>query len=136
MVNVLVTNGSAEIWVLDKILPYIDAMNIDLKAFDRSTYKRMLGGDLDTVLRFIERAAGECHIELTTLIVPQMNDSQEEMRRLSEWIASVRVDIPLHISRFFPQFHMTDRPPTEVSHIYKLAETAAEKLRYVYTGNC
>ncbi len=136
MVNVLVSNGTAELWVLEEILPYIDAMNIDLKSFDRDVYRKTLGGDLDTVLHFIERASQSCHIELTTLIVPGMNDSEEEMRKISEWTASLRDDIPLHISRFFPQFHMTDRPPTDVSQIYGLAETARERLRFVYTGNC
>ncbi len=78
MVNVMVTNGTASCEVLDELLPYIDAMNIDLKAFCRETY-RELGGDLDTVKRFIVRAAEECHVELTTLIVPGMNDDVGEM---------------------------------------------------------
>jgi len=85
-----------------------------------------------------------CHVELTTLIVPGENDSPEEMRALSAWVAGLRgadgqvcgADIPLHISRFFPRFHMTDRPATDVGAVYRLADAARERLRFVYTGNC
>ena len=138
MKNVLVTNGTAEEAVLDELLPLIDAMNIDLKGFSEHYYSDLLGGNLEQVLSFIKKAAAGCHVELTTLIVPGENDSMDEMRELTGWIASLPggESIPLHISRFFPQFHMTDRSATDVSHIYRLAETAREKLLYVYTGNC
>ncbi len=136
MMNVLVTNGTAELEVLDELLPYIDAMNIDLKGFTDRYYNKILGGDRAMVMRFIERAAGNCHIELTTLIIPDENDSEDEMRELSSWVASLSPEIPLHISRFFPRFHMTDRNATDVSLIYRLADVAREKLKYVYTGNC
>ena len=93
------------------------------------------------VMRFISRAALSCHVALTTLIIPGENDSEEEMRRMCEWISSLEGivpgnEIPLHISRFFPRFHMTDRGATPVKKIYRLAETAGEYLKYVYTGNC
>ena len=96
------------------------------------------------VMDFIERAAKDCHVEVTTLIVPGENDSDEEMRQISSWIAGLRdhedrvigKGIPLHISRFFPRFHMTDRKATSVRQIYHLAEVAGETLSYVYTGNC
>ena len=90
------------------------------------------------VKAFIERAAQLAHVELTTLIVPGENDSEEEMRKLSGWVAGLAGGkrIPLHISRFFPRFHMTDRPPTDVRQVYRLAEVARENLEYVYTGNC
>lgn len=138
MKNVMVTNGTAELPVLKELLPYIDAMNIDLKGFTEHYYRDVLGGSLRQVLDFIEEAASGCHVELTTLIIPKENDSKKEMLELSSWIASLPggKSIPLHISRFFPQFHMTDRDATDVSHIYMLAETAREKLKYVYTGNC
>lgn len=136
MMNVLVTNGTAELEVLDELLPYIDAMNIDLKGFTDRYYSKILGGDRAMVMRFIERAAGNCHIELTTLIIPDENDSEDEMRVLSSWVASLSPEIPLHISRFFPRFHMTDRNATDVSLIYRLADVAREKLKFVYTGNC
>ena len=141
MVNVLVSNGTAETAVLEEILPYMDAMNIDLKGFTDRYYRDVLGGDRDMVMRFIERAVESCHVELTTLIIPGENDSEEEMRQMCGWIASLKgatpgEEIPLHISRFFPRFHMTDRGPTSVAKVYRLADVAREQLRYVYTGNC
>ena len=116
-------------------------MNIDLKGFTDRYYSEVLGGDRGMVMRFIERAVRDSHVELTTLIIPGENDSEEEMRKISTWIAGLPgktpgKEIPLHISRFFPRFHMTDREATSVKKIYRLAEVAREKLRYVYTGNC
>lgn len=141
MVNVLVSNGTAELAVLDEILPYIDAMNIDLKGFTDRYYQDVLGGDRAMVMHFIERAVQFCHVELTTLIIPGENDTEKEMREMCTWIAHLRglapgSEIPLHISRFFPRFHMTDRAATDVAKVYKLADVAREKLSYVYTGNC
>ena len=135
---VLVSNGEARLPVLKEILPYIDAMNIDLKGFKKEYYRDVLKGDLAEVLSFIEEAVKHCHVELTTLIVPRENDSEEEMRQMTRWIASLQNgrEVPLHISRFFPQFHMTDRKATDVDLIYRLAEIAREELHYVYTGNC
>lgn len=135
MDNVLVTNGSASLEVLEEILPYMDAMNIDLKGF-RADYYKKLGGDLETVKRFIARAVRDCHVELTTLIVPGENDRLEEMEEEAEWIASLGREIPLHVSRFFPQYHMREKRATEVKQVYKLAEAAGKYLKYVYTGNC
>ncbi|MBR3239230.1 MAG: AmmeMemoRadiSam system radical SAM enzyme [Oscillospiraceae bacterium] len=138
LLNVLVTNGTAELKVLDSFARHIDAMNIDLKGFTEGYYTRILGGSLSMVKAFIERAVRVCHVELTTLIVPGENDSEEEMRALSRWVAGLRDGkrIPLHISRFFPRFHMLDRTATEVRQIYRLADVAREVLEYVYTGNC
>ena len=144
MLNVLVTNGTAELSVLHEIAPYVDAMNIDIKGFTNKYYKDILGGDLEMVKDFISEAVKHCHVELTTLIVPGENDKEEEMREMTSWIASlcdkngsvIGEEIPLHISRFFPRFHMTDRNPTDVKLIYRLAHIAEEKLRFVCTGNC
>ena len=115
-------------------------MNIDLKGFRDRYYREVLGGDRGQVLAFIQEAVKSCHVELTTLIVPGENDSEEEMRELSEWVSRLKnpdgEDVPLHISRFFPRFHMRDRDATERAAVYRLAELAREKLRYVYTGNC
>lgn len=135
MLNVLVTNGTIEEGPWKALLPLLDAVNIDLKGFTSDWYRR-LGGDLATVKRSIDLAAQHCHIEVTTLIVPGENDSEDEMRALSAWLASVSPEIPLHVSRFFPQHQMQDRPPTPVQTVYRLAEVARERLRYVYTGNC
>ena len=138
LVNVLVTNGTAELTILEKLGPHIDAMNIDLKGFTDRYYTRVLGGSLSMVKTFIAKASELTHVELTTLIVPGENDSEAEMRTLSGWVAGLKggKTIPLHISRFFPRFHMLDRSATDVKLIYRLAEVAREKLEYVYTGNC
>jgi len=144
MKNVLVTNGTAELPILEEILPYIDAMNIDIKSMSEKTYRDVLKGDLKTTKAFIERAVKDCHVELTMLIVTDMNDSEDEMRELTDWIAGLKdkdgntigSEIPLHISRFFPRYKMTDRPATDVGRIYKLADLARERIAYVYTGNC
>ena len=135
MLNVLVTNGTIEEAPWRALLPLIDAANIDLKGFTENWY-RQLGGDLETVKRSILVAAEYCHVEITTLIVPGENDSEEEMRALSTWLASINPEIPLHISRFFPRHRMQDRLSTPVPVVYHLAEVARERLRYVYTGNC
>ena len=144
MLNVLVTNGTASLSVLEELRPHIDAMNIDLKGFTENYYSNVLGGNLQMVKEFIESAAQFCYVELTTLIVPGENDTEEEMRAISEYISQLKDkngnvighDIPLHISRFFPRFKMTDRNPTDVKLVYHLADIAREKLNYVYEGNC
>ena len=138
MKNVLVTNGTAELPVLEEILPYIDAMNVDIKSMSEKTYRDVLKGDLATAKAFIERAVKDCHVELTMLIVTDMNDSEEEMRELAGWISGLEGgrEIPLHISRFFPRYKMTDRPATDIDKIYRLADIARERLRFVYKGNC
>ena len=135
MKNVLVTNGSASLWALEELLPYIDAMNIDLKGFTEGYYRK-LGGDLETVKDFIRRAAQGCHVELTTLIVPGENDSEARMEQEARWIASISPEIPLHVTRFFPQYRMENRRATEVSVVYRLRDIAGKYLKYVYTGNC
>ena len=141
---VLVTNGTASLPVLAEIVPYIDAMNIDLKGFTDRYYKEVLQGDRSMAMAFIREAVKGCHVELTTLIVPGENDSREEMAELGGWIASLTdvyggkpgCEIPLHISRFFPRYRMTDRGPTDVKTVYALVETARQHLKYVYPGNC
>ena len=136
MKNVLVTNGTASLEVLEEIMPYIDAMNIDLKGFTDRYYTEVLGGSRKMTMDFIEEAVRHCHVELTTLIVPGENDSEDEILKMAEWIAGLSEEIPLHISRFFPRFNMTDRAATDVSLVYRLAEAARKRLKYVYTGNC
>ena len=141
---VLVTNGTASLSVLSELAPYIDAMNIDLKGFTDRYYREVLQGDRGMTMDFIREAVRRCHVELTTLIVPGENDFPEEMRELSGWVAGLQdvyggksgKEIPLHISRFFPRYRMTDRGPTDVRTVYALADLAREQLKYVYTGNC
>lgn len=144
MKNVLVTNGTAELSVLEELAPFVDAMNIDLKGFSDRYYRKVLQGSREMVMDFIARAVRLCHVELTTLIVPGENDSDEEMEELSSWVAGLRdaegnrtgYTIPLHVSRFFPRFQMRDREASEVSLVRHLAEVARKNLQYVYTGNC
>lgn len=140
METVLVTNGTVSLSVLDKIGPYIDAMNIDLKCFQEKYYADVLKGDFEMVKAFIKKAAEFSHVELTTLVIPYENDSEEEMRALASWAAEIGKEagreIPLHVTRFFPRSRYAHRKPTDVKSVYHLAEVAGEYLKYVYTGNC
>lgn len=133
MVNVLVSNGNFTLPVLEEVLPYIDAMNIDLKAYRPELYRR-LGGDLDTVKDFIRKACRSSHVEITSLIVPGFNDASEDMEEEAAWIASLDPAIPLHITRYFPRYKMRE-PATDVSRIMELCGIAAGHLTYVYPGN-
>ena len=133
--SVVVTNGCFSTKTAQAVLPYVDALNIDLKGFSPEFYHK-LGGDLETVKEFIKLATANCHVEITTLIVPGENDEAEEMRRLSGWIASMDREIPLHVSRFFPAYKMKYLEPTPVRKVYELAEVAREKLLFVHEGNC
>lgn len=133
--NVVVTNGYASEETINTVLPYIDAMNIDLKAFTQKFYDK-INGDIETIKNNIKTAAKSCHVEVTTLIIPGENDSIEENTLLAKWLASVNDDIPLHLSRFFPRYKLTDKQATDVKHIYALADNAKKYLKHVYTGNC
>lgn len=133
--NVVVTNGYISREPLQELLPFIDAFNIDLKSFRDAFYRKVCGGLSEPVKETIAAAAASCHVEVTTLIIPGLNDSDEEMEALAAWLASVSPDIPLHLSRFFPRYKMLDRPPTPPEKIYSLVDIAREHLKYVYTGN-
>lgn len=139
LVTVLVTNGTASTQVYEEIAPYIDAMNIDIKSFSSDFYRNLINGDLTMTKDFIDRSVKSCHVELTNLIIPGENDSEEEMRELSKWIHFLEIKtgkkIPLHVTRFFPNFHMTDREATSVDLIYRLADVARENLEFVFEGN-
>ncbi len=132
--NVLVTNGYICEKPLLDILPFIDAMNIDLKGFTEAFYKK-ISGDLETVKRTIALSAISCHVEVTTLILPGENDSEDEIAALSGWLGSVSSDIPLHLSRFFPRYEYKDRSPTPPETLYTLRDIALKHLKYVYLGN-
>lgn len=134
MKNVVVTNGCVLPDILEHVLPWVDAFNIDLKSFSEKTYKK-LGGDLHTVRDFIIAAEKRAHVEITTLIVPGMNDTEEEMAALSDWIAGINRSMPLHITRFFPKRNMLDRMPTNVCLLESLYDIAKKKLDNVFMGN-
>lgn len=131
---VLVTNGFIEIEPLRKLLPYVDAMNIDLKAFRSEFYEKVCGGRLENVKRVIQEADGKCHVEITTLLVNEHNDSMEEIHELSSWIASINRDMPLHLSRYYPSYRF-EAPPTPLSTVLNCLKEAKEHLSYVYPGN-
>lgn len=135
--NIFVTNGfmSDESHVLLK--EFLDAANVDLKSFSDVTYRNVLGGRLDPVLDNIRwfHASG-IWIEITTLLVPGLNDSPEELRLIAEFIASVDPAIPWHISRFHPDYQMDDSPVTPVSTMRMALEIGRSAgLLFVYTGN-
>lgn len=137
MKNVLVSNGTAELQVLEEILPFMDAMNIDLKAFDTDIYSKILGGDLEQTKSFIDTAVKHVHMEITTLIVPGLNDDDGQIEDAAEWIASLEhgQSIPYHLTRFFPRYHMTDRDATDVRRLFALKAIASKYLDNVYVGN-
>ena len=133
--NVLVTNGVIEAGPMAELLPVIDAMNIDVKSFNNRYYQEVCAGSLEPVLRTVEAAVrGGCHVEVTTLLVTGLNDSDEEMRDLASWLASVDRGIPLHLSRYFPNYRMSI-PATPTETLRRCREVASEYLDYVYTGN-
>lgn len=134
MINVVVTNGYMTEKTLDSILEVSDAFNIDLKAFTEEFYKKM-GGGLEPVKNTIKTASKSAHVEVTTLIIPEENDSKEEMINLSSWLSSASPDIPLHLSRFFPTFNMLEKNPTPKDKLLKLKSVAEKHLKYVYLGN-
>lgn len=131
---VLVTNGQICREPLRELLPHIDAMNIDLKAFSADFY-RYAGGDFQTTLDCIKTAAAQCHIEITTLIIPGKNDSSEEMELEARFIAGISKDIPLHLTRFFPRYKETQLSPTPVESLTTLAAVASRYLKHVHLGN-
>jgi pyruvate formate lyase activating enzyme len=133
--NVLVTNGFIQEEPLRDILPQIDAMNIDVKGFTDQYYRKICSGQLEPVLRTVEMShKNGCHIEITTVIVPELNDSEEEIDALTTWVASIDRNIPVHFSRYFPNYKF-NTPPTPPATLMKAREIARRRLNYVYLGN-
>jgi len=133
--SVLVSNGTVNKEPLERLLRYVDAFNIDLKAFDHDFYKRLCGGYLDTVkenIRIISEAGK--HIEITNLLIPGENDNEDFFKMMVEFIADINEDIPLHISRYFPHYKM-NRPATGLEKLEKFVKIAMKYLKYVYPGN-
>ncbi len=132
---VLVTNGYANPEPLELVLPFVDAMNIDLKGFTDGFYESVCAGTRRPVMDTIARAAGRCHVEVTTLVIPGLNSSPAEIRALSEWLASVSPGIPLHLTRHHPDYLMRERPPIAERDLLDLVEVASERLETVIAGN-
>jgi len=133
--NILVTNGFISKEPLEEILPYIHAMNIDVKSFSENFYKDICKGNLDDVKRTVEVSSSKCHVEITTLVVPGLNDNPEEIEQLASWLGGINTEIPLHLSRFFPNYKMKDINSTPRETLEKLKEIAQRHLKYVYIGN-
>lgn len=133
--NVLVTNGFVEREPLREILGLIDAMNIDLKSIREAFYHRVCSGRLEPVLATIKEASRSCHVELTNLIIPTLNDSEEDLKDLVDWVSdNLGEEVPLHFSRYFPCYQMTISA-TPRQTLERAAVIARKKLKYVYLGN-
>lgn len=131
---VLVTNGFINTKPLLDILPYIDAFNIDLKAFTDSFYKRICQARLSPVLNTISNVYDKAHLEVTTLMVTDENDSVDEIRNIAKFLSDLDKNIPLHLSRYYPNYLMK-KPATDIKKMYQGKEEAEKYLNYVYLGN-
>ncbi|MDN5338632.1 MAG: pyruvate formate lyase activating enzyme [Thermotogaceae bacterium] len=133
--NVLVTNGFIELEPLKLLLQSVQAMNIDLKGFNEEFYRKVCKGELKSVMKVIEKSVEHgVHVEITTLIIPDENDNIKELREEFKWLSSLNPDIPLHISRYFPNYKYS-APPTPVEKLVEAYENAREFLNFVYIGN-
>jgi pyruvate formate lyase activating enzyme len=136
--NVYVSNGYMSRSALDMIEPYLDGINVDLKAFTDEFYREQCQARLEPVKRNIAYIAQETDIwiEVTTLLIPDLNDSDAELRAMAEWLAETDLDMPWHVSAFHPDYEMRDRPPTSIPALARAYEIGKEAgLRYVYVGN-
>lgn len=135
--NIFITNGYETHLAIDKISPYLDAMNIDLKSFSDKFYRDLCNGRVAPVLKCIKYAYSKgIWIELTTLLIPGKNDSDEEIRSIARFIADLDNRIPWHISAFYPTYKLTNIPPTPPSTILKGYRIAKQEgLKHVYVGN-
>ena len=135
--NVFVTNGYITRGALKEIKPYLHAANIDLKSFSDETYKKICGAKLEEVLDCI-RSYKEMGIwiEITTLIIPEVNDSISELKQIANFICSVGPEIPWHVSRFYPRYRLIEKPPTPIELLSTAHQIGIDAgLRYVYEGN-
>ena len=136
--NLFVTNGYMTEEALDMIEPYLDAANVDLKAFNDQFYRSQCGARLAGVIEtLVSMKKRGIFVEVTTLLIPGLNDDPHELKQLAEFLANdLGIDTPWHISRFHPTYKLTDRPPTPVETLQKAYQIGKEAgLRYVYTGN-
>ncbi len=131
---VMVSNGYIEQKPLQDLLPLVDAMNIDVKAFNDQFYQRFCKARLDKVKNTVEAAMGQAHIEITTLLIPGENDNEEEIRSLARWLASLDPDTVLHLSRYYPAYKL-DLPATPINTLRRARDIAREYLNHVYLGN-
>jgi pyruvate formate lyase activating enzyme len=138
MKSVLVSCGFMNSRPLDELCEVLDAIKIDLKGFSPDFYRDVCRAELDPVLRSIKAISRKkVHLEIVNLVVPTLNDSPAMMIRLIEWVAGeIGPDVPVHFTRFHPDYQMLQLPPTPVSTLEKAYETAKSKgLHYPYVGN-
>jgi pyruvate formate lyase activating enzyme len=135
--NIFVTNGFMTAEALDMITPYLDAANVDLKSFNDTSYREVCRGRLQPVLDTIQRMHEKgIWIEVTTLVVPGLNDSDEELTKIADFIASIDVNIPWHLTRYHPDYLFTNAEPTPPQRLERGHEIGKNKgLRFVYLGN-
>lgn len=136
--NVFVTNGYMSAEALEMIRPFLDAANVDLKAFSDDYYRKLCGARLEPVKETLVRMKSlGIFVEVTTLIIPGLNDDEAELAALARFLVSgLGPDTPWHVSRFHPTYRLTDRPPTSVQTLLSARRIGlAAGLRYVYTGN-
>ncbi len=132
--NIMVTNGYINEAPLDLLLPYIDAFNIDLKTYNSQQYKRYCGGGLNEVKDTIKKAAASSHVEITSLMVTDINDNLDDLEAMFKWVASVDSQIPVHLSRYFPMYKYHE-PGTKASLLHEAERIAKKYLDFVYLGN-
>ena len=132
--NVLVTNGYINEEPLLKLLPLIDAMNIDVKSMEDSFYRKICSARLEPILKTVEISQKYCHVEITNLVVPTLNDTDELFHKLTDWLASLNPNIPLHFSRYFPNYKIS-LPATPLETLKRGRDIAIKKINYVYVGN-
>lgn len=136
--NVFVTNGYMTADVLTLLHPYLDAANVDLKAFRKKTYQRLVGAGLEPVLESLKTIkALDIWLEVTTLVIPGVNDEPDELRDIAHFISQeLGQETPWHISRFHPGYQMADLPPTPIQILRQAQEIGHEEgLHYIYLGN-
>jgi pyruvate formate lyase activating enzyme len=135
--NVFVTNGYMTPEALELMSPYLDACNVDLKSFRDSYYKTVCRGRLEPVLQAIKTMKRlNIWVEVTTLVLPDQNDSEKELTEIANFIVQIDPDIPWHISRFFPKYRAVDIRPTPMESMFRAEEIGKKAgLRYVYLGN-
>jgi len=132
LVNALVTNLYINEKPLAELLPYIDAINVDIKGYYGKIYNKV-GGTLEEVKRRVEQAVEVCHVEVTTLIIPEENEN--DIEDIAKWISAIDPNIPYHLSRFFPRYHYSDRKPTTHEAMYRHEKIAKRYLKNVFLGN-
>jgi pyruvate formate lyase activating enzyme len=134
--NILVTNGYFSKESFDYISPYIDAMNIDLKSFSNDFYLKYCGAKLQPVLDTIKRAHEKgIWIEITTLIIPGLNDRERDIEKIASFIAGIDKNIPWHLTRFFPRYKMLDKKVTPRETLEKAYKTGKKYLNDIHVGN-